>query len=456
MEISHRPAGFGNHESQQENAPTWPSDNDERLKPKTTEQVDNSVQSETPSAYEQFSARRAEVSAYTTNAYAEYRAAILGVEVSKEDAYAAFNEVRQVVDGINAEVLDQDSVIRLSSESQISDVFESYKLTTEVGLADSLASAKFYADAASENVEAAIVQEEQYKVDDSQQPKADPVEPEVSDPEETAIPEVSDPEETSGRNTYVDPDKWHLTLPTDEDGGTSGTAAEIKGSELIGFENDNYSNEDGKIVFSSAADGARTSENTKYSRSELRERIDGEHAAWGVDDGGALSATLSVDQMSKENDGDPARVVVGQIHGEDDELTRLYYDADGEVYFANEITGSDGEERLFGFENESGEKPNIALGEEWSYKIEVKNGKLDVAILAGGELYSAVPTDGVDPTEIGDDWNGDSFYFKAGVYNQVNDLDGHIAQGTGTTVATFYDLDVGHDGEGLSAWNNAS
>lgn len=260
---------------------------------------------------------------------------------------------------------------------------------------------------------------------------------------------------SSKSSITINPDQWKLTLPTDKNGGTTGTAHEIKGEELNSFSNKDYyfDKTSGQLVMTSSVDAARTSENTKYGRMELRERIDGEDAGWRVHEGGALSATLSVDAMSEEKDGDASRVVVGQIHGKDDELTRLYYDSDGEVYFANEITGSDGEERLFNFENAAGERPNIGLGEEWSYKIEVKDGKLDVAVEVDGEVFTAVPTDGVDPADISEKWEDDTFYFKAGVYNQVNTIDGHEAEGTGATTASFSALDVGHGGTaGLGAW----
>ena len=262
--------------------------------------------------------------------------------------------------------------------------------------------------------------------------------------------------------------EWKVTLPNDadyyvEDGGdgdfSDDTAYEVK--DIEGFEDPDafyYNEEEGTMVFSADVSGAKTSSSTKYTRSELRERTVDEDgntsdAAWTIEDGGTLSATLKVTELAVEDDGDAGRVIVGQIHGEDDELVRIYYNADGELYYANEITGSDGEERLFSFENEAGESPDVALGETFSYIIDVTDGQLIVQIYADGEVYSPVPTDGVDPYEIVDTWYDDTFYFKAGVYQAVNDLEGDAAEGTGTAMAEFYGIDVSHEpGEGRDAW----
>ena len=197
--------------------------------------------------------------------------------------------------------------------------------------------------------------------------------------------------------------EWKVTLPHDadfyaEDGGdgdfSDDKAYEVK--DIEGFEDPEafyYNAKEGAIVFSADAAGAKTSSNTKYTRSELRERHVDKNgktldAEWTIKDGGTLSATLKVTELATEDDGDAARVIVGQIHGEDDELVRIYYNADGDLYYANEITGSDGDERLFSFKNEDGKRPNVALGETFSYIIDVADDKLIVQIYADGEVYS--------------------------------------------------------------------
>ncbi len=261
---------------------------------------------------------------------------------------------------------------------------------------------------------------------------------------------------------------WKVTMPVDgdyyeSDGGdgdfTDDTAYEIK--DIEGWEDPDfffYNQSEGTMVFSSPVVGAKTSANTKYTRSELREREINENgstvdASWTINEGGTLSATLKVTELATEDDGDPARVIIGQIHGENDELVRIYYNADGELYYANEITGSDGAERLFYFENANGDSPDVSLGEQFSYIIDVANDELVVQIYADGQVYDAVATDGVDPKEIVSTWYNDTFYFKAGVYQGVTDISGHAAEGSGTVTAAFYDIDVSHTpGEGRDAW----
>lgn len=251
---------------------------------------------------------------------------------------------------------------------------------------------------------------------------------------------------------------WKITLPVDSDyfddpgaDYTDGTAVEVKGDEFEGFEAAEffyYDDDEEAMIFRAPADGAKTSANTTYARSELREMDGDDNAAWSLSEGGTLSATLKVTELAKEDDGDAGRVVIGQIHGEDDELVRLYYDANGELYFANEITDDDNvddSEVKFYFENSSGESANVALGETFSYNIDVSDEKLTVEVSIDGEVYSAVETDGIDPSNIVDAWSDDSFYFKAGVYQGVNNQDGHSSEGTGAAEAAFYDIDFDHE-----------
>ena len=76
----------------------------------------------------------------------------------------------------------------------------------------------------------------------------------------------------------------------------------------------------------------------------------------------------------------PGRIVVGQIHGQDDELVRLYYEG-GKVYFMNDQAGSSNKETKFTFKNDAGEQPNISLGETFSYMIDAHGKNLTVKIL---------------------------------------------------------------------------
>ena len=269
---------------------------------------------------------------------------------------------------------------------------------------------------------------------------------------------------TSYDNADFDLSNWNLTLPVDADfltadGGdgdfTDDEATEIKQDDLEGTEYDDmfyYDTTNEAMIFHADFDGATTS-GAKGARCELREvDEDGNKTDWSLSDTYAhiLSATLFVSEIAVDSEETTGRVIVGQVHGSSDELCRLYLTDDGTIYYTNQHTGTDGEERSFYFENADGESPNISLGETFSYIIQVTGGKLIVAVYADGETYEAVATDGVDPTEIISYWDDDLFYRKGGVYNQV-DADSSTA--SGASEAGFYDIDINDNvSSGTNAW----
>jgi poly(beta-D-mannuronate) lyase len=169
--------------------------------------------------------------------------------------------------------------------------------------------------------------------------------------------------------------------------------------------------------------------------------IEDQKAAAGVD--GVLEATLKIDHTTTT--GEPnqvGRFIIGQIHDQDDEPVRLYYrklpDRDtGTVYFAHENTreGSDTFYELVGSMNGITDD-GIALGEVFSYRIEVVGNTLTVTVMRDGKP-DAVQV--VDMSESGYDVGGKYIYFKAGVYNQNNSGDpDDYAQ------VTFYKLEKSH------------
>lgn len=234
--------------------------------------------------------------------------------------------------------------------------------------------------------------------------------------------------------------KWKITLPVDSKGGISGKAYEVK--SLVGYENSKYFYDapDGAMVFRADYDGATTG-GSKYARSELREMNGGDEAYWNLKTGGTMSATLKVDQTPVKSDGTPGRLIVGQIHGLDDELVRLYYEG-GKVYFMNEHAGPKNTEMEFRFKNAAGQEPNIALGEKFSYSIDARGDTLTLKILADGQVYTS-------STSINSWWQSDEFYFKAGVYMGINE-----SNGTGSGQVSFYGLDYSHTpGQGMGGWD---
>jgi hypothetical protein len=223
---------------------------------------------------------------------------------------------------------------------------------------------------------------------------------------------------------------WKITLPIDRSGTFSGAASEVK--NLKGYVNSKYffMSSDGAMVFKAPVGGATTS-GSRYARSELREMKGLERAAWTIAEGGFMEATLEVDQAPILFKGGKGRVVVGQVHGQDEELVRLYWEKDT-LYFVNDIAGATGQETKFALTNKAGSTPSVALNERFSYSIDVATDRVKVTVSADGQTYTA--TD-----DINQAWRSDAFYFKAGMYLGVNET-----QGTGYGQTSFYDLKFSH------------
>ncbi|MEE1673984.1 polysaccharide lyase family 7 protein [Agarivorans aestuarii] len=228
-----------------------------------------------------------------------------------------------------------------------------------------------------------------------------------------------------------------------------------------------YTADDGGLVFKSYVKGVRTSKNTKYARTELREMLrrgNMSHktkgvnknnwvfssapesdlkAAGGID--GVLNATLKIDHATTTGAANEVgRFIIGQIHDQNDEPIRLYYrklpnQATGAVYFAHESQDATKEDfyPLVGDLTAEVGEDGIALGEVFSYRIEVVGNTMTVSVMREGK-EDAVQV--VDMSDSGYDVGGKYMYFKAGVYNQniSGDLDDY-------SQATFYKLEASHD-----------
>jgi poly(beta-D-mannuronate) lyase len=170
---------------------------------------------------------------------------------------------------------------------------------------------------------------------------------------------------------------------------------------------------------------AGTTDNTHYSRTELREMLDPDNTSakadsnnWTPEQGGWLRAKLRIDHVSTTGDAKKyGRVIIGQIHGPDSEPVRLYYakkptEKTGRLYLGMETTDGTNiwSPDIVSNKNNAG----IALGENFTYQIKLDDTKLTVAIYRGDGSKS-VYTDAIDPEYL-----GQNLYFKAGVYNQNN------------------------------------
>lgn len=254
-------------------------------------------------------------------------------------------------------------------------------------------------------------------------------------------------------------DEWKILLG-------DGTHSE----DLVGFEKEGffYVENEGStdwVVYKTPNSGvtSRTSSNT---RTEL-----GQKAHWIPEEGGRLTGTLKVQHVSTSGDARVATsysVVVGQIHsdeGHENEPLKIFYKkfpghSKGSVFWNYEInTKGDNSGRwdfstaVWGFDmsvvGESPEsypeepKDGIALGEEFSYEINVFEGIMYLTFKSEGHetrtftksliqsdfdtkekmpeqiktLYAAIGRDGVERDTA---YAGEINYFKQGAYNQTN------------------------------------
>ena len=256
---------------------------------------------------------------------------------------------------------------------------------------------------------------------------------------------------------------WYVTTPADDDG--DGKSDSVYENELAaGWTDSRYFYTDpatGAMVFRSTPAGAKTSKNTKYTRTELRgmlrrgdysieTRVDGGYPnknnwvfssapaaaqanAAGVD--GVLTATLAVNQVTRQGKAyQVGRVIIGQIHAKDDEPVRLYYrklpkNKYGSVFYAHEpATGKEKWIEIIGSRGDRAPNPDdgIALDETFSYEIEVKGKPEDGRIIPmlhvkiirdDGTEVSATP---LDMRDSGFSVEDEFMFFKAGAYSQNN------------------------------------
>ena len=262
---------------------------------------------------------------------------------------------------------------------------------------------------------------------------------------------------------------WNLSIPVNRGNGiaTTVTVSDLNSE----YESDQYfyTADDGGMVFKCPVDGFKTSENTSYTRVEFREMLRGTDTSidtQGVNKNnwvfgtspetditdaaaydGEMSATLAVNHVTTTGDLDQqGRVIIGQIHANDDEPIRLYYrklkgNTLGSIYFAHEPAEGSGAEQwyeMIGFRDSSISNPSdgIALNERFSYNINVVGDDLTVTITREGKA-DVIET--VNMANSGYNNGGQYMYFKAGVYNQNNsgNADDYVQ-------ATFYALEKSH------------
>ncbi len=277
---------------------------------------------------------------------------------------------------------------------------------------------------------------------------------------------------------------WYVTTPADDD--NDGKADSVYENELAaGWTDTRYFYTDpatGGMVFRSTPAGAKTSKNTKYTRTELRgmlrrgdysieTRVDGgypnknnwvfssapasaQSRAAGVD--GILKATLAVNQVTRLGKAyQVGRVIIGQIHAKDDEPIRLYYrklpkNKFGSVFYAHEpATGKEQWIEIIGSRGDRSENPDdgIALDETFSYEIEVR-GKSEGNEIIPMLYVKIIRDDGsevnarpLDMRDSGFNVEDEFMFFKAGAYSQNNSSP---EPETDFDKVSFFKLDYSH------------
>ena len=259
----------------------------------------------------------------------------------------------------------------------------------------------------------------------------------------------------------------------------------IAGEQFPGSEPFFFTGSDGAMVFKSVLNGERTSENTSFARSELREMLRAGNRSFSTQGvgpnnwalghqpedpnigaiGGRLTATLSIDQVTSTGSaGQVGRVIIAQIHAEDDEALRLYYrklpgNTRGGIYAVHEVRGNDlsvpnaGSDINFdiiGSLADDAVDPidGIAPGELFSYEVTNIGSELEIIIRSGdsdgpiiGELIIDMNTandGGSTGYDVIEEWN----YFKLGAYSQNN-----TGWGNDFDQVRFYRIENTHTGE---------
>ncbi len=162
--------------------------------------------------------------------------------------------------------------------------------------------------------------------------------------------------------------------------------------------------------------------------------------AGGVD--GELHASLAVNYVTTTGaKSEVGRVIIGQIHGRDDEPVRLYYrklphHSKGTLYFAHEVKGQSEDIYipLIGNRANKADDPidGIALNKVFSYSIVAAGHAAEVSIHKEGKVIARKR---IDMSKSGYNSSDEYLYFKAGVYNQnkTGNPDDYVQ-------ATFYSI----------------
>ena len=209
---------------------------------------------------------------------------------------------------------------------------------------------------------------------------------------------------------------WELTLPVDADGQTDERAAEVRQPALNSYQHPTWflANAAGTgVVFRAHANGAKTSTNTKYARSELREMTSSySNASWSP---GSGTHTMTLTQAITRLPGtSKPELVAGQIHDGSDDVLQVRLE--GRRLFLSLDNGED----------EVDLTTSYALGAQFTVRISASSSGISVTYNGTPKLTNFRPGN-----------SSSGWYFKAGCYTQSNE------SGTYSEVVV-YGLSVAH------------
>ncbi len=289
---------------------------------------------------------------------------------------------------------------------------------------------------------------------------------------------------------------WKITMPVDLFSAPTPAPTDIYENEMANWYHLDYFFGDSspKMVFKVPNEGLTTS-GSENTRSELREMLRNGDAtltdmaapgnSWSLATnltgatcariGGKLSATLHVDHVADSGCNTAHygsfSVIVGQIHANDlpnptnggfgNEPLKISYKkhpghAKGSVYWSYQNNWPKGDlNRTTAYQAVWGKIPSdntdpgsagVALGEDFSYVVNVAGNVMTLTFTRAGAPTMtftqdlSVPNNGTDNPQ---GWKYDTFYFKAGAYNQSNTLDdgttnAAACDGGGLTTAQQY------------------
>jgi len=247
----------------------------------------------------------------------------------------------------------------------------------------------------------------------------------------------------------IDLNNWKVTLPI-------GNPTSVRPPEILNYATNEvlkpymYNDSiEGALVFYTKP-GATTT-NTKYSRTELREQIvsGSDHYNWTFKQGGNIKGRLRMDAISKDNNGNPHRTIVMQIHGRlTDEQRDLIGQKDNNAPPIMKISWLNGYVRLNSkkLKNPNAQVPEVLHTDAWDnddgytfpYKVGYEPFTIEIDVQDG--QMEVVLNDSYRRMYKGNDfekWGIFENYFKAGNYLSSTDSNAFAR-------VKYYTLEVKH------------